>query len=74
MTHAHAARMLLAHGPLTIQEFIEITGWKNTQVYKTLYWLVSKGQVCFWHDMGVSPRRYHLSRELAPYASESLTT
>jgi hypothetical protein len=27
MTRAHAARQLLALGPLTLPEFVEITGW-----------------------------------------------
>jgi hypothetical protein len=28
MTRTHAARQLLALGPLTLPEFVEITGWQ----------------------------------------------
>lgn len=36
MSRAHAARQLLALGPLTFREFVEITGWPRRAAR---YWL-----------------------------------
>ena len=40
MTRAHAARMLLAHGPLTFGEFATITGWPVAICRRVLSYLV----------------------------------
>ena len=40
MTRAHAARMLLAHGPLTFGEFATITGWPVAVCRRVLSYLV----------------------------------
>lgn len=45
MTHAHAARMLLAHGPLVLREFYAITGWKKTAAWCVLQRLMNDGYV-----------------------------
>jgi len=40
MTRVHAAKQLLAHGPLSLSEFVEITGWSYVKCRKTLGYLV----------------------------------
>lgn len=47
MTRTHAARQLLRHGPLTLGEFITITGWPKKSARKTLGWLVERGDVIY---------------------------
>ena len=43
MTRTHAATQLLAHGPLTRHEFIEITGWCRTTCTRLLAKLIYAG-------------------------------
>lgn len=45
MTRAEIARKLLAHGPLTLREFQEITGWQKKAAKDTLYDLRRRTQV-----------------------------
>ena len=45
MTKAHAIRMLLGHGPLTMGENITITGWPAKQARRTVYSLSEWGHV-----------------------------
>lgn len=45
MTRTHAARQLLAHGPLTQPEFLEITGWKPKVVSLVTQRLMQTGDV-----------------------------
>lgn len=45
MTRAHAARRLLALGPLTLAEFVEITGWPYRQCVRLLEYLCDRGEV-----------------------------
>jgi len=40
MTRTYAAIQLLRHGPLSMREFIQITGWQPEQARKTLHYLV----------------------------------
>ena len=40
MTRTHAARQLLALGPLTMAEFVEITGWPVSACRRVLSYLV----------------------------------
>jgi len=40
MTRVHAAKQLLAHGPLSLAQFVEITGWPYVKCRKTLGYLV----------------------------------
>lgn len=40
MTRTHAARQLLAHGPLTFGEFVSITGWPYAECRRVLSYLV----------------------------------
>jgi hypothetical protein len=40
MTRTHAARQLLAHGPLTLGEFLTITGWHYKTCRRVLSYLV----------------------------------
>lgn len=44
MTRTHAARQLLAHGPLSFRQFAEITGWPRAACRRVLAYLV--------HDRG----------------------
>lgn len=45
MTRTHAARCLLALGPLSFRQFHEITGWTRRQCDKTLWHLIETGHV-----------------------------
>lgn len=45
MTRAHAARRLLALGPLTLAEFVEITGWPYRQCVRLLEYLRDHGDI-----------------------------
>jgi hypothetical protein len=45
MTRTHAAYQLLRHGPLDLQEFQEITGWKYWACVRALHILRQRGQV-----------------------------
>ena len=40
MTRTHCARQLLAHGPLTLGEFVTITGWPYKACRRVLSYLV----------------------------------
>lgn len=40
MTRAHAARMLLAHGPLSFGDFVTITGWHVSTCRNVLSYIV----------------------------------
>lgn len=41
MTRHYAAMRLLEHGPLSVQEFIEITGWRANAARKVLSRMVA---------------------------------
>jgi predicted transcriptional regulator len=43
MTHTYAAKRLLEHGPLRLNEFVEITGWKKKSCQSALRRLVMYG-------------------------------
>lgn len=45
MTRTHAARQLLALGPLDLADFIAITGWPRKIARYTLAWMVQTGVV-----------------------------
>jgi hypothetical protein len=45
MTRNHAARRLLEHGPLTLAEFLAITGWPYRAAQATLTRLLDAGDV-----------------------------
>lgn len=45
MTKTYALKRLLEHGPLTVGEVIEITGWPYCSGRKVLYRLVELGLV-----------------------------
>ncbi len=47
MTRAHAARQLLALGPLTWGQFVTITGWSLRNARHTLRHLMANGEVTF---------------------------
>ena len=52
MTRAHAARMLLAHGPLAFGEFATITGWPVATCRRVLSYLVdTTGQAMRAHRL-----------------------
>ncbi len=50
MSKTHAARKLLEHGPMTRQEFIEVTGWKARQCETVIYGLRMTAQVVAVRD------------------------
>jgi hypothetical protein len=52
MTRAHAARMLLAHGPLAFRDFVTITGWPVANCRRVLSYLVD--------DLGEATRSVRL--------------
>jgi predicted transcriptional regulator len=45
MTRRHALMQLLKHGPMTMAEMLEVTGWTYEQVKRTKEWLASKGLI-----------------------------
>ena len=45
MTRTHVARMLLAHGPLSMPQFREITGWTQKHAHNTIDALLMTGAV-----------------------------
>ncbi|WP_225784475.1 hypothetical protein [Xenophilus sp. Marseille-Q4582] len=47
MTRTHAARQLLALGPLTMPDFVVITGWPRKAARKTLAHLVEAGHAVY---------------------------
>lgn len=51
MTRVHAAKQLLALGPLTFREFAEITGWPRRTCSATLAYLREWG-------LAIAPRRW----------------
>jgi hypothetical protein len=59
MTRTHAARRLLEHGPLTMGEFVAITGWKPFRCNNVLIRLRKQGRVCVANIDG--RRKYELA-------------
>ncbi len=47
MPRTYTAKRLLEHGPLTLLQFVEITGWKYSECRKTLSWLQECGAIVF---------------------------
>ena len=47
MTRAHCARQLLRLGPLSLGEFVTITGWPLAAARKTLAGLVEAGDLTY---------------------------
>ena len=47
MTRVSIASKLLAHGPLTFREFLEITGWPYKTARQTISWLQITGRITF---------------------------
>lgn len=45
MTRTHAAVQLLAHGPLTFREFVNVTGWTAQAATGALRWLIETDRV-----------------------------
>lgn len=45
MTRVYAARRLLEHGPLTMQEFVAITRWPYRACRHTISWLQATGRI-----------------------------
>lgn len=56
MTRRHALRQLLAHGPLTLAEIRDITGWPQQVVRRALYGLMGGGEV---HSRSFGGRHFH---------------
>ncbi len=56
MTRVHAARQLLAHGPLSMGAFIAITGWSRVQARKTVSHMSEVGLI---KPVNVAGQRCH---------------
>ena len=52
MNHTQAAVKLLAHGPLTFVEFVEITGWPKHQCRSAIQQLILHGRISFTRQRG----------------------
>lgn len=61
MTRTYAARMLLAHGPLTRPELVEITGWQQKEVTGVLACLIRTDSVAISYRIATD--RKHGSRK-----------
>lgn len=53
------AQKLLAHGPLSASEFVEITGWPDKAARRTLQWLHQQGVLTVINEGG--QRKYQLA-------------
>lgn len=69
MTRTHAARMLLAHGPLSMAQFKEITGWQPKHSLNTIKALLMTGVV-----QQVKSSSLRSGMNLYALASESIAT
>jgi len=67
MPRTYAAKRLLEHGPLSMAQFKEITGWKPRQARRTLQSLVDTGVA---HRM--NPARLRHGTSLYALASPSI--
>ena len=67
MKRTYAAKRLLEHGPLSMGEFTEITGWKSTQCRRTMRQLVET-------NVAVPVNPPHLRHATRLYALASLIT
>ena len=47
MTRRYAARALLAHGPMTLADFIDCTRWPHQQARKLLANLRADGEIVY---------------------------
>lgn len=56
MTRVHAARQLLAHGPLSMGDFIAITGWTQMQARRTVSHMSETGII---RPVNLGGRRCH---------------
>lgn len=45
MPRTYAAARLLEHGPLTMREFVEVTGWPYRACRRTISWLQATGRI-----------------------------
>lgn len=61
MTRTHAAYQLLRHGPLDLDEFKEITGWKYRACVRAIRTLRQRGKVRALHrGSGPHPSIYEV--------------
>ena len=67
MPRTYAAKRLLEHGPLSMAQFKEITGWKPRQARRAMQNLVDAGVVHKW-----SPPRLRHATSLYALASPSI--
>lgn len=61
MTRTYAAKRLLEHGPLTLREFMEITGWQYESARTALDLLIQAGVAIFYSEMGCRRNLYRLA-------------
>lgn len=61
MTRTYAAKRLLEHGPLTLREFTEITGWKQDTARTALRHLIEAGVAIFYSEPGCKRNLYRLA-------------
>ena len=62
MTRTYAARKLLEHGPLTLREFVEITGWRYTQARGVIGYLLGLGELNHVNVPGTRRYVYRLAK------------
>lgn len=67
MPRTYAAKRLLEHGPLSMAQFKEITGWKPRQARRAMQNLVDAGVVHKW-----SPPRLRHATSLYALASSNI--
>lgn len=67
MPRTYAAKRLLEHGPLSMAQFKEITGWKVRHAHRTMQNLVDAGVVHKW-----SPPRLRHATSLYALASSNI--
>lgn len=54
MTRAHAIRMLLAHGDMTVNDLVDCTRWSRKSLWRTLNALELQGHVArFGYTFGL---------------------
>jgi len=57
MKKTYAAKRLLEHGPLTEQEFLEITGWQPKEASRALQQLLDTGVTTYQYQWAACHKR-----------------
>lgn len=73
MTRTYVAKRLLEHGPLTAQEFLEITGWDQREATRTLQRLLETGLAIYKYKW-TPKRKRNCRNKIRHYALASSVT